>query len=114
MDRIRNWAPRVRTRDSQGDVMARKEKRIYFLIKTTLLEEMIPRDLLDMLRYDHAVIESNPPPGFYLLSSERYPTEARWKVFHVPIERVSTSDVELKMYVSDMQRENFLIKGKKP
>jgi len=70
-----------------------KEKRTYFLIREENraryrgLNELPVPEVLDMLRYDVARVESNAPPGFYLLSSAAFaaPHADRWASFGIDI-----------------------------
>ena len=41
--------------------------------------------VLDMLRYDGALVESNAPAGYWLLSAESHPEVARWRSFGIKI-----------------------------
>ncbi len=67
--------------------MAKRDARFFFLIHQRYLDDNFDigrgRDVLDMLRYDRAIVESNPPAGFYLFSSLREPTAARWVTSHI-------------------------------
>lgn len=60
-----------------------KAKRIYYLISRSAINETPVEAVLDMLRYDGAVVECNAPPGYYLLSSDNRgaPHRARWHSF---------------------------------
>ncbi len=55
--------------------MAKRDARFFFLIHQRYLDDKFDigrgRDILDMLRYDRAIVKSNPPTGVYLFSSLR-------------------------------------------
>ncbi|MCI0349878.1 MAG: hypothetical protein L0Z53_10675 [Acidobacteriales bacterium] len=62
-----------------------KTKRYWWLIERRHLEEQPVSNVLDMLRYDAAQVECNPPSDFYLFSSERTPTVERWASFGIQL-----------------------------
>lgn len=66
--------------------MARKPKFILYAIPRSVIEGMYVEDLLDMLRYDGATVQSNPPDGHYLFRIEggyKHPAVDRWRSFGV-------------------------------
>ena len=63
----------------------RQTKRTFYRIERAILEKAPVSVVLDMLRYDHAVVEHNPPPGYYLLSCEGSPCVERWRSFLIPL-----------------------------
>lgn len=66
-----------------------KPRTIYFGIPVHEVRSMGVDGALDMLRYDGARVESNPPPGYFLFSitrtdgNEPWPTVRRWESFGV-------------------------------
>lgn len=72
-----------------------KSKRFYYTIKKTSLEDLGVASVLDMLRYDQAVIHYNPPKGMYLLSNESGPCHDRWRSFGIQIVQGSYDHYEL-------------------
>lgn len=66
--------------------MARKPKFTLYAIPATTIEAMRVEEVLDMLRYDGATVQSNPPDGHYLFRIDdpfRQPNVARWASFGV-------------------------------
>lgn len=82
----------------------RLQKAFFYLIRREALEHLSPGELLDMLRYDGARVLNNPPAGFYLLTSESAPAEARWKSFGVHIADVSDSRDRLALRHGALER----------
>lgn len=83
-------------------------KRYFWLIERDPLNHAVCgiSGILDMLRYDHATVEPNPPRGFYLLASPGPPTVARWasfgvKVAYVPARATEDSPHELSRWASE-------------
>jgi hypothetical protein len=77
----------------------KREQRWFFLIETEHLNKAARgcgvEGVLDMLRYDHAVVENNRPGGFWLFSSEREPTHKRWLSFGIRIAAVTRAPGEV-------------------
>lgn len=69
--------------------MARTKKWYYWTITTEQFRQA-PGSVMDMLRYDNAMVSSNPPVNTYLLRSERPPTVARWQSFGITIDNITT------------------------
>lgn len=71
----------------------KKVKKFYYVLKSDVVDQgMIARDVLDMLRYDGAMVEHNAPAGFWLLSKEYAygrPCEERWQRFGARIYIIS-------------------------
>lgn len=67
--------------------MARKPKRVWWLIRRADLAGQPTEAVMDMLRYDGARVECNAPSGYYLLSSDytSAPNVARWASFGIAI-----------------------------
>lgn len=66
--------------------MSRQPTRYWFTIPTEDIVKEVEiqgvEGLLDMLRYDHAVVEGNAPGGYHLFSIEGHePEVARWRSF---------------------------------
>ncbi len=61
-----------------------KKNKWWFLIRK---DSSIPVEaMMDMLRFDSAIVHCNPPDGYWLLSIDRNPpTEERWKSFGIRI-----------------------------
>lgn len=61
--------------------MARaKTRTIYYAIKRDKLQDEPVFAVLDMLRYDGAVVECNPPDGYWMFSITR--TDGAWPSVH--------------------------------
>lgn len=65
--------------------MAKKPKRIYYLIRRQHLNGHQVEAVLDMLRYDASLVECNAPEGFWLFSNVNGPDVARWKSFAIDV-----------------------------
>lgn len=68
----------------------KKEKRYWFAARRDAIDALSASDVMDMLRYDQARVECNPPEGFYLMSKLQQggyppPTADRWTSFGVRI-----------------------------
>lgn len=66
------------------------EKRYWYLARKESVESLEVHDVMELLRYDAARVECNPPSGFYLMSKLQTggyaePHEAHWKSFGVRI-----------------------------
>jgi hypothetical protein len=66
------------------------EKRYWYLARRAAVEQMSSAEIMDMLRYDAARVECNPPDGFYLMSKLQEggyppPQKDRWASFWVRI-----------------------------
>lgn len=66
------------------------EKRYWYVARRESIDALTASDVMDMLRYDAARVECNPPDGLYLMSklqSGGYPEPcaARWESFGVRI-----------------------------
>ena len=74
----------------------KKEKRYWFAARRDAIDALSAADVMDMLRYDSARVECNPPDGMYLMSKVQEggyppPTVDRWASFHVQIHVVCLS-----------------------
>ena len=71
----------------------KKETRYYFLIEQATLRKAVRScgfdSLLDMLRYDRAIVEHNAPVGYWLFSSPHTPTIDRWGAFNIRLSGIS-------------------------
>ncbi len=70
--------------------MAQVEKRYWYLARKESVESLEVHDIMELLRYDAARVECNPPSGFYLMSKlqtggYQEPSVAHWKSFGVRI-----------------------------
>jgi hypothetical protein len=66
--------------------MPRAKAATYYVIPRATLDDLGVHSTLDMLRYDGATVECNPPDGYYLLRCEgRGPCVERWSSFGVSI-----------------------------
>jgi hypothetical protein len=70
--------------------MPKIEKRYWYVARRDEIDALSASDVMDMLRYDAARVECNPPSGFYLMSKLEQggylpPSIDRWKSFHVRI-----------------------------
>ncbi len=65
--------------------MAKMKKRFWYIIDRDHLEAQQVSTVLDMLRYDQAILHSNPPPGYYLFSCPQAPCVERWNAFLIGI-----------------------------
>ena len=83
--------------------------RFYFLIEAAHLHSAARgcgiEGILDMLRYDHAIVETNRPSGFWLFSSEREPTHKRWESFGIRIAAVTREDWKLHDIARVLQKK---------
>jgi len=72
------------------------EKRYWYAARREAIDALSASEVMDMLRYDAARVECNPPDGFYVMSKAQAggyppPTKARWESFGVRIALVSIS-----------------------
>jgi len=74
--------------------MPRLAKRIWFLIRRDHLDQRPVGSVLDMLRFDHATVESYPPEGFYLFAVDHRPTLARWESFGIKVHAFTLEESE--------------------
>jgi hypothetical protein len=67
-----------------------KVKESYYLISREDVDRMDVSHLLDMLRYDGAKVECNPPDGYYLFKTQNFsgPCVERWKSFGIRVAAV--------------------------
>lgn len=64
--------------------MARKPEVYHYTIPRADVESMPVFDMLDMLRYEGATVESNAPDGYYLFRVEgKEPEVRRWRSFGI-------------------------------
>ena len=74
--------------------------RFYFLIDREHLEKAAVgcglNGVLDMLRYDQAVVASNPPAGYWMFASDNRPTVARWASFGIIVAGVTNDRYDLE------------------
>ena len=61
----------------------------WYLLKRDDVQEMPIEAMMDMLRYDGARVHCNGPDGFWLLSTDGEPCEARWKSFGIQLFAIS-------------------------
>lgn len=92
-----------------------KPKYTWFAIPRETIDAAGVATVLDNLRYDAAVVESNPPEGMYLFRSEapRAPTVDRWRSHGIRIDPrfVARSEFD-KMRLNDLARA--VIRGDAP
>lgn len=74
--------------------MPKPEKRYWYAALCEEIEALSAHDLMDMLRYDAARVECNPPFGFYVMSKAEAggyppPNASRWASFQVLVVVVS-------------------------
>ena len=84
--------------------MAKPIKRYFYLIERKTLNEADVSGVLDMLRYDHATVEPNPPAGYYMLAASGPPEIRRWESFGIKIAfvpaRASEWDDDARVWAS--------------
>ena len=76
--------------------MPKKDKRYWYLARRDEVARLEPHDIMELLRYDAARVECNPPEGFYLLSKletggYQEPNADHWKSFGVRIYMMGVS-----------------------
>lgn len=57
-----------------------KSKTVYYAIRREKLADEPVAAVLDMLRYDGAIVECNPPSGYWMFSITR--TDGAWPTVH--------------------------------
>ena len=77
-----------------------KTQRFYFLIDREHLEKAAKgcglNGILDMLRYDQAVVASSPPAGYWMFVSDNRPTVARWASFGIGVAGVTNDRYDIE------------------
>ncbi len=65
--------------------MAKIERRWFWMIERRRFDDMTAHDALDVVRYDRARIECNPPTGYYLFSTSAHsgPNLERLRSYHL-------------------------------